>query len=84
MEDPNLQAANDYLTDRSAIDAALILESSSSLDQSLYYLIGNSLIRYVVVNTAETGAVQRLAKMRPSPSYYVGIGTSAGMAKVFR
>jgi hypothetical protein len=40
-----VKAADDYLHDREAIDAALIFKTEQELDQSLYYLIGNSYIR---------------------------------------
>ena len=41
------------LTDRDAIDAALLYETESQLDQSLYYLIGNSYVRVVVIDANE-------------------------------
>ena len=41
------KAADQYLHDREAIDAALIFKTESELDQSLYWLIGNSYIRFV-------------------------------------
>lgn len=71
----SLQAADDYLYDREAIDAALIFKTEAELDQSLYYLIGNSYIRVIVVNLEEADAMDRLAKMRPSPSHYIAHGT---------
>ena len=47
------------MKDRGAIDGALIFENEERLDQSLYYLIGNSYIRVVVINDEESGAWDR-------------------------
>ena len=38
------------MRDRGAIDAALVFSDEPQLDQSLYFLIGNSYIRVVVIN----------------------------------
>ena len=38
-------------------------------------MIGNSYIRVIVVNLEEADAMDRLAKMRPSPSHYIAHGT---------
>ncbi len=46
-----VQAADDYLRDRGAIDAALVFSDEPQLDQSLYFLIGNSYIRVVVIDS---------------------------------
>ena len=78
-----LKAADDYLRNREALDAALIFETEDELDQSLYYLIGNSYIRVIVINQAEQGAMDRLAKMRPSPNYYVAHGDSKTLNKIY-
>lgn len=78
-----VQAADDYLKDRDAIDAALVFQSEIDLDQSLYFLIGNSYIRVIVINKDEPGAMERLAKMRPSPSYYIAYGTTPTLTSVF-
>ena len=82
-----VQAADDYLRDRDAIDAALLFGSEVQLDQSLYFLIGNSYIRVVVIDVNESrkpGGVTRLAKMRPSPSYYVAHGDTETLIKIYR
>ena len=46
-----VKAADDYLHDREAIDAALIFKTEQELDQSLYYLIGNSYIRVHAISS---------------------------------
>jgi len=66
------------------VDAALIFPSEAQLDQSLYYLIGNSYIRVVVIDSTEAGAMDRLSRMRPAPSYYVAHGDTATLKTVFR
>ncbi len=78
-----VKAGDDYLHDREAIDAALIFKTENELDQSLYYLIGNSYIRVIVVNLDESDAMDRLAKMRPSPSYYVAHGTQSVIRDIY-
>ena len=79
-----MQAADDYLGDNEAVDAALILKTEAELDQTLYYLIGNSYVRVMVIYTDEPGAMLRLAKMRPLPNYYVIYGTSSQISNAFR
>ena len=54
------------------------------MEQGLYQLIGNSYIRVLVVHLGETDALERLAKMRPSPNYYVAYGTAETMTNVYK
>ena len=79
-----VKAADDYLGDNEAVDAALILKSEAELDQTLYFLIGNSYVRVMVIYMEEPGAIQRLAKMRPLPNYYVIYGTTSTITDAFR
>ena len=72
------------MRDRGAIDAALIFKTEAELDQSLYYLIGNSYVRVIVVSLDEADALNRLAKMRPSPSYYVAHGDTNTIVDIYR
>ena len=65
------------------MDAALIFETEAQLDQSLYFLIGNSYIRVIVLDLEEPNVMQRLAKMRPSPSYYVAHGDTPTLTKIY-
>ncbi len=74
-----VQAADDYLRDRGAIDAALVFSDEPQLDQSLYFLIGNSYIRVVVIDStvnencnaqlAHTASleIQKTVAFSPSP-----------------
>ena len=78
-----VKAADDYLSDNKAIDAALIFKTEAELDQTLYYLIGNSHIRIMVVFLDDTGAMDRLAKMRPSPNHYVAYGSTDTLLRTF-
>ncbi len=79
-----LKAADDYLTDRDAMDAALIFETESDLEQGLYTLIGNSIVRILVVHLGEADALDRLAKMRPAPNYFVAYGSTDTMKTVYQ
>lgn len=78
------QAADDYLTSMDAVDAALIFKTEAELDQTLYYLIGNSHIRVLVIFLDEQGAMDRLAKMRPSPNHYVAYGATTTLMEAFK
>ena len=49
----------------------------------MYYLIGNSYIRVIVVNLEESDALDRLAKMRPSPSYYIAHGSTSTIQDIY-
>jgi len=69
-----VKSADDFLRDRDAIDAALIFKDETDLDESLYWIIGNSYIRVIVVSLDQPDAFDRLAKMRPTPSYYIAHG----------
>ena len=64
--------------------SALIFETDADLEQGLYQLIGNSYIRVLVVHLGEADALERLAKMRPSPNYYVAYGTTDTMTNVYK
>ena len=64
--------------------SALIFETDADLEQGLYQLIGNSYIRVLVVHLGEADALERLAKMRPSPNYYVAYGTTETMTNVYK
>ena len=44
---PFVRAADDYLKYRQSVDAALIFPQKLGLDQSLYYIIGNSPLRII-------------------------------------
>nr|CAD7267148.1 unnamed protein product [Timema shepardi] len=76
-------AVDSYLTGRKATDAALIFQTEDELDQTLYYLIGKSIIRVIVLNGLDGNATDRLLTMRPSPSYFVIYATSKNMTKLY-
>ena len=78
-----IRAADEYLRDRwshhaamlprGAVDAALIFGSEAELDESLYWIIGNSYLRIVVISPDAKQtldqALQKLATMRPTPRF---------------
>lgn len=56
----------------------------SELNQSLYYLIGNSIIRLVVIDELTERTVSKIRNMRPSPSYYVIYASTLKMDELFK
>ena len=54
-----VQAADDFLRSQDSVDAALIFETQDKLDQSLYYIIGNSFLRIIGAHQADPGAYER-------------------------
>lgn len=54
------------------------------LNQSLYYLIGNSIIRLVVIDELTERTVSKIRSMRPSPSYYVIYANTPKMEELFK
>ncbi|XP_043231304.1 ionotropic receptor 25a-like [Amphibalanus amphitrite] len=68
---PYIQAADDYLKYANATDAALIFQDQTGMNQSILYLLGNTMLRVVVMEGLETNIVEDLKKIRPTPTYYV-------------
>ncbi len=62
----------------------LILHLQTKLDQSLYYIIGNSFLRIIGAHQEDSGAFDRLKKMRPRPSNYIAWGSTEGIKKAYR
>ena len=58
-----VRAADDYLKSIDAIDAAIIFPSKKFLDQSLYYIIGNSFLRIIGAQMEDTNALNRYYKV---------------------
>lgn len=56
----------------------------SELNQSLYYLIGNSIIRLVVIDEFTDRTVSKVRSMRPSPSYYAIYAGTGKMEELFK
>ncbi|XP_017892674.1 ionotropic receptor 25a [Ceratina calcarata] len=79
-----VQAIDDLLMLKNATDVGLIFEDERELNQSLYYLIGNSIIRLVVIDEFTEKTVSRIRSMRPSPSYYAIYATANKMEDLFR
>ncbi len=74
---PFVRAADDFLKSRQAVDAALIFGNKVQLDQSLYYIIGNSFLRIIGAQMQDPEALKRLKKMRPRPSNYIVWGPTS-------
>ncbi|XP_025995684.2 LOW QUALITY PROTEIN: glutamate receptor 4 [Solenopsis invicta] len=81
---PYVQAIDDLLIMKNATDVGLIFEDERELNQSLYYLIGNSIIRLVVIDELTERTVTKVRSMRPSPSYYAIYASTAKMEELFK
>ncbi len=53
------------------------------MDQSLYYIIGNSFLRIIGAQLKDPGAFDRLKKMRPRPSNYVAWGSTTSIKQAY-
>ena len=65
------------------MDAALVFPNKFGLDQSLYYIIGNSALRIIGGHLEDPDALMRLKKMRPRPSNYVAWGTLNELKNIY-
>ncbi|XP_051160876.1 ionotropic receptor 25a-like isoform X13 [Leptopilina boulardi] len=81
---PFVQAMDDLLFMKNTTDSALIFENEKELNETLYYLIGNSIIRLVVIDDFSQKQVEKIIKMRPLPSYYVIYASTENMATLFK
>ncbi len=55
----------------------------TKLDQSLYYIIGNSFLRIIGAHQNDPGAFDRLKKMRPRPSNYIAWGSTDSIKRAY-
>nr|XP_045609615.1 ionotropic receptor 25a-like [Procambarus clarkii] len=78
-----MAATDQLLESRNATDAALIFGSEAELDQALYYLVEGSAVRVIVLAGVDQSTTEMLKKMRPSPSYYVILGTTDHLSLLF-
>ncbi|KPJ16363.1 Glutamate receptor, ionotropic kainate 3 [Papilio machaon] len=67
-------ALDNYLESRNATDAAILLESESDVDRTLYELLGRSHVRVWVHAELTTESAAMLRTMRPEPSFFAIIG----------
>ncbi|XP_032670681.1 ionotropic receptor 25a [Odontomachus brunneus] len=81
---PYVQTIDDLLLMKNATDVGLIFEDERELNQSLYYLIGNSIIRLVVIDELTERTVSKIRSMRPSPSYYAIYASTPKMEELFK
>ncbi|KAK2580489.1 hypothetical protein KPH14_006227 [Odynerus spinipes] len=79
-----VQAIDDLLIMKNATDVGLIFEDEKELNQSLYYLIGYSIIRLVVIDEFTDRTVAKIRSMRPSPSYYAIYASTYKMEEFFK
>lgn len=81
---PFVHANDDLLQKKNATDVAAIFESERDLNQSLYYLIANSITRLVVIDEFTDLTMAKIRAMRPSPSYYTIFSSTAKMEGYFK
>ncbi|XP_043478065.1 ionotropic receptor 25a isoform X2 [Leptopilina heterotoma] len=81
---PFVQAMDDLLYMKNTTDSALIFENEKELNETLYYLIGNSIIRLVVIDDFSQKQVEKIVNMRPLPSYYVIYASTENMGTLFK
>ncbi|KAK0162799.1 hypothetical protein PV327_006545 [Microctonus hyperodae] len=81
---PFVHTNDDLLQKKNATDVAAIFESERDLNQSLYYLIANSITRLVVIDEFNDLTVAKVRAMRPSPSYYTIFSSTAKMEGYFK
>ncbi|XP_014484092.1 PREDICTED: glutamate receptor ionotropic, kainate 2 isoform X2 [Dinoponera quadriceps] len=81
---PYVQTIDDLLIMKNATDVGLIFEDEREMNQSLYYLIGNSIIRLVVIGELTERTVSKIRGMRPSPSYYAIYASTPKMEELFK
>ncbi|KAL0280963.1 UNVERIFIED_CONTAM: hypothetical protein PYX00_002104 [Menopon gallinae] len=81
---PFVKIFNDFLTFRNGTDAALIFENENELDQALYYMIGNSIIRVVVLDKLSQKNVKGLFEMRPTPSFHAVFASTDVMIEIYK
>nr|AXF48858.1 ionotropic receptor IR27 [Lobesia botrana] len=79
-----LRALDGYLESRNATDAALLMESESDVDRTLYELLGESNIRVWVHAGLTRDSARALKNMRPDPNFYVIVGRSAFVADTYK
>ncbi|XP_058794707.1 ionotropic receptor 25a isoform X2 [Phymastichus coffea] len=79
-----VQAVDETMMYKNSTDAALVFENEKELNQTLYYLIGNSIIRLVVIESLTAQTVERIGNMRPLPSYYVIYASTKQMEELFK
>lgn len=58
--------------------------SQEKLDQSLYYIIGNSFLRIIGAHQEDPDAFDRLQKMRPRPSNYIAWGSTQAIKNAYQ
>lgn len=65
-------------------DSALIFENEMELDQALYYMIGNSIIRIIVLDQLGEKNVKGLYDMRPTPSFHAVFGSTDQILTMYK
>ncbi|XP_044583719.1 uncharacterized protein LOC123264473 isoform X1 [Cotesia glomerata] len=81
---PFIQATDDLLKKKNATDFALIFENPSDVDPALFYLLGASRLRLVIIDNFNNASMHKLRDMKPQPSHYMIYSSTKGMEKLFQ
>ncbi|KAM3955104.1 LOW QUALITY PROTEIN: ionotropic receptor 8a [Aphomia sociella] len=79
-----ISALDSYLETRNATDAAILMESESDVDRTLYQLLGESNIRVWVHAGLTRDSARALKTMRPEPSFYAIVGENGFVMDTYR
>lgn len=72
-----VRALNEVLRKiRSATDAVIILEDKAKIEEAIYYFSDLSHLRVYIVENESDEYIQNVKIMRPTPSFYVILGSS--------
>ncbi|XP_008546980.2 ionotropic receptor 25a [Microplitis demolitor] len=81
---PFIQATDEFLKKKNATDFALIFENPLDVDPALYYLLGASTLRLVIIDNLNNASISKIHDMKPQPSYYMIYSSTKGMEKLFQ
>lgn len=65
-----------YLRHLEATNAAMIFPDEKQLDQALNYLVGNTVVRIIVVDGSKDDSMKKLSMRRPAPTYLAFVGST--------
>ena len=69
-----MEAADNFLSKRDAMDVAMIFQSEKELDQSLYFIVMHYKIRYVTYHSMAMGNLNKNKEMRSTTTTEIKAG----------
>ncbi|XP_046392943.1 ionotropic receptor 25a isoform X2 [Ischnura elegans] len=79
-----LRATEAVIAKKEAADAVLIFASEDEVDEAIFTMLGRSLLRVLVLNGLNGDTIEKLLRMRPSPSYFAIFSDSIKVMQLFR